>query len=88
LSTLYNLLAEVLNNPFESFNASEGKKDCEEEQTHCLQIIKQFTFYYSKESDSSMVNHEHFNMHSKKTDIISVKKMFCFDKIQEGRKID
>jgi len=82
------LLAEVLNKPFEIFNASEGKAHCEEEQMKCLQIIKEFNLYYSKESDSSMINHQHFNMHSKKMDIISVKKIFCFDKLQECRKID
>lgn len=54
----------------------------------CMQIIKQFNFYYSKESDSSMINSEHFNIHSKKTDIIAIKKMFCFDKLQEGKLID
>ena len=48
-----------------------------------MQIIKEFHFYYSKESDSEKMNQTHFNMHSKKSDIISIKKMFCFDKLQQ-----
>jgi hypothetical protein len=80
---MYKLLADVLENPWEAFNSLEGKITKEEEQQKCMQIIKEFHFYYSKESDSEKLSQAHFNMHSKKSDIISIKKMFCFDKLQQ-----
>jgi hypothetical protein len=44
---MYKLLAEILENPYEAFNSFEGRKDKEEEQRKCMQIIKEFHFYYS-----------------------------------------